>query len=195
MNRSSSFRLTARQRRFAWEYLVDGDERAAAERAGYSPKRAARQGRILLGLLPVRELIAAIKQNCAPEISQSRILSELARIAFCDPSALVSFSDGRITPAAKGDFAKEAAAISEIAESASGVRIRFYDKLKAVELLMRHKGMLDVCGSNGFLPSAPNSAACQNMALEAQNTLRNLRNQRAGMHAQKSRAEPSQSPA
>lgn len=178
--------LTPRQRRFVREYLADNDAAAAAVRAGYSARGAARQAARLLKQAGVRALIeAGLSARAAhPEISQADVLAELARIAFCDPRAFVSRSGSRITlTAPDGISAEEAAAISEIAESAGGVRIRFYDKLKAVELLMRHKGMLaepaseaDRCG--------PDSAACQKMALEAQETLRRLRRQRALQGAQ-----------
>ena len=171
-----SKQLTPRQRLFVREYLTDLNASAAALRAGYRPD----SGRRLLRRPAVRALIdeEIRKRDKRIEISQDKILNELARIAFCNPRAIISWNGSRITLADGDSVSPEtAAAISEIAESAGGIRIRFYDKLKAVELLMRHKAMLD---DRAAAPARPlSAAACEQMALEAQETLRNLRKLRA----------------
>src|SRR5689334_9064698 len=67
----SRFALTPQERRFAEEYLIDLDHRAAAARVGLPPNR----GSALLGSARVQEAIALGKRRRA---SQTQIYSDYA---------------------------------------------------------------------------------------------------------------------
>lgn len=79
-------KLNDRQERFVDEYLVDLNATAAAKRAGYSEKTARSQGQRLLTNVDIQ---AAIQKRQARlrgklEITQERVLEELAAIAFAN---------------------------------------------------------------------------------------------------------------
>ncbi|MDI9853820.1 terminase small subunit [Comamonas sp. 17RB] len=78
--------LTPKQARFVAEYLIDLNATQAAIRAGYSAKTAASQGARLLKQGGVARAVQAAQQARAvrTEITQDRVLQELARIAFFD---------------------------------------------------------------------------------------------------------------
>lgn len=78
-------RLTEKQKRFVSEYLVDLNASAAAKRAGYSEKTACEQGSRLLANVKVQEEIQKrqVKLQGKLEITQERVLEELAAIGFC----------------------------------------------------------------------------------------------------------------
>ena len=74
--------LSERQRRFVELYRRGDDAAAAAERAGYSPRRARRQARELLRRPEIAAEIDARAAKTGEDVSQGRIMRELARIAF-----------------------------------------------------------------------------------------------------------------
>ena len=79
-------KLTDKQKRFVDEYLVDLNATAAAKRAGYSEKSASR---IAIELLNKTHVSAEIQKRQAKlrgklEITQERVLEELAAIAFAN---------------------------------------------------------------------------------------------------------------
>ena len=143
--------LSEKQATFVQEYLVDLNATQAAIRAGYSEKSAARYAVEMLNKTHVAEAIrsAMDARNQRVEISQDRILEELACIAFGDVRDVAEWTEAggvklkdsdSLTPA-------QAAAISEVSETTTkdggNRRIKRHDKVKALELLMRHKGMLN----------------------------------------------------
>ncbi len=84
-------KLTAKQKLFVDEYLIDLNASAAARRAKYSPRTAFRIGQENLQKPAIQ---AAIQLRMADrekrtEITQDRVLQEYARIAFLDPRKLV----------------------------------------------------------------------------------------------------------
>lgn len=83
--------LNEKQKRFAREYLTDFNATQAAIRAGYSEKTAGQQGDRLLKNVKIAELIdkGNQKHNNKLEISQERVLAEIARMAFFDPAELM----------------------------------------------------------------------------------------------------------
>lgn len=142
--------LTALQRRFAAEYQTDCNAVQAAIRAGYSPKTARAKTSQLLRNPEIRALIRAGEQERLEQmgVTQERVIMELARIAFSDMRAAVQWDEsGAIARASRSLSRDEAAAIAELiantdAQSGSAhVRVKLYDKLKALEMLSRHLGV------------------------------------------------------
>ena len=98
------------------EYLVDLNATQAAVRAGYSPKTAPQQGSRLFRNVVVQAAIATqqAQQLEAVEVRIEDVLRDLKAIAHTDLHVL---------------------------SEQSGVPARWADKLKALELLMKHLGL------------------------------------------------------
>jgi phage terminase small subunit len=153
-------KLTDRQRVFCREYLIDMNAAQAAVRAGYRPQNA----RICACKLIARPHIKAeIKKLMADrekrlEIAADDVINELMIIAKANAAdfAQVIMQEGKdkegnqvevcqvkIKPTDEIDPVKKAA-LAGIRKSVSGaVEVKLFDKLKALELLMRHMGLLD----------------------------------------------------
>ena len=162
-------KLTAKQMRFVDEYLVDFNATQAAIRAGYSPKTAAAAAARLLRNVNIQAEIARRQKDLQrrTEISQDRVVKELARIAFADASDyacvetyMYENKDGTLSPlqvVSPKDTGvlsdDQRAAIAGIKQGANGIEIKLHDKIKALELLGRHIGMfndkLSLSGSDG----------------------------------------------
>lgn len=131
--------------RFVDEYLVDGIGTQAAIRAGYSPKSAAAQASRLLSNANVRARIdkALAQQSRRTGITADRVLKELARVAFINPTDAVNIGDATLRDDATRD---DTAAIASVrvkvipGEDGDGTEreIRFGDKVRALELLGKH---------------------------------------------------------
>ena len=108
--------ITPKQQRFVTEYLVDLNATQAAIRAGYSRKTAQQQGSRLLTNVVVKRAIAAqhAKQLKAVDVRIEDVLRDVMAIAHTDLHTLTE---------------------------QSGVPARWSDKLKALELLMKHLGL------------------------------------------------------
>lgn len=149
--------LTPKQKLFVAEWLVDLNATAAALRAGYSQKTAAQVGYQLLQKPAVAEAIQQAMDDRAKRttVTQDRVIAELAKIAFAngaDFAQVVTLKRGEpgrpgvqiveLTDTSSLD-ADQRAAISSIEETKHGIKVSTYDKVRALELLMRHMGMLD----------------------------------------------------
>lgn len=86
MSRSPQKPLTAKQQAFVAQYLVDKNATAAAVRAGYSEKTAAKIASNLMKKPAVRAAVdsAVAKQLERVEVSADEILAGLKRVAFFD---------------------------------------------------------------------------------------------------------------
>lgn len=162
-------KLPPMQDRFVDEWLIDFNGTQAAIRAGYSPKTAAAAAARLLRNVNIQAEIARRQKDLQrrTEISQDRVVKELARIAFADASDYACIEtltyeneDGTVSPVqivspkdtgALSD--DQRAAIAGIKQGANGIEIKLHDKIKALELLGRHIGMfndkLSLSGSDG----------------------------------------------
>lgn len=136
--------LTAKQQRFAAEYLVDLNATQAATRAGYSARTARQVGHELLRHPGIAEAIAAgqASRTTRTEITQDMVLQELGRIAFADPRKVMSWGpDGVVLRDSSELTDGEAALVGEVAETKDGIRLKTAPKVTALELLGRHLGM------------------------------------------------------
>lgn len=146
--------LTAKQNLFVQEYLIDLNATQAANRAGYSARRAAEIGYQLLQKTTVQEAIQAAMEKRAErtEITADRVLREYAKIAFFDPRRLYR-DDGQPVPIADLDD-ETAGAIAglEVLEEFDGAgedrtqigftkKYKIADKVRALDSVARHLGM------------------------------------------------------
>ena len=108
--------MKAKQQRFVTEYLIDLNATQAAIRAGYSPKTAQQQGSRLLTNAVVKQAIAAqhSRQLEVADVRIEDVLRDVMAIAHTDLHTLTE---------------------------QSGIPARWSDKLKALELLMKHLGL------------------------------------------------------
>lgn len=140
-------KLTAKQQKFVDEYLIDLNATQAAIRAGYSSKTAGEIGHENLNKPQIRAHIDAkmAEHSARTGVNQERIIRELARIAFLDPTQLVNMDSAEIHDDTSAD---DRAAIASVkVKSMSGEtdmierEVRFADKIKALELLGKRFGM------------------------------------------------------
>lgn len=109
--------------------------REAALRAGYPPCCAEEQGLSLLSRPEIREEAARLASySNAQRLAQ--VQAGLRRLAFgptCDAVRLLYWEEAQGPPPRDLDLF----CVSEIRRGKSGVEIRFFDRLKALELLAR----------------------------------------------------------
>lgn len=153
-NRTSPARvMTAKRVRFISEYLRDLNGAAAAVRAGYSPKTADRQAYALLRNVEISTFVAAAEKQRLEEnkVSATRVIEENRRIGLNDPRNFIDAA-GNLKPVGQWT-AEMAAAVSRIevvkknAAADNGhtdtvVKIWFWNKNSALELLFKHLGLL-----------------------------------------------------
>ena len=151
-------KLTPKRMRFVDEWLIDFNGTQAAIRAGYSEKTAAATAARLLRNVNIQAEISRRQKDLRrrTEVTQERVVMELARVAFADATDFVQVETRIIN---RGDIevplelavhketaelsADQRAAIASIKQGANGVEIKLHDKIKALELLGRHIGMFN----------------------------------------------------
>ena len=142
-------KLNPKQQRFVEEYLIDLNATQAAIRAGYSPKTATAIASENLSKHSISAAIACAmaERSKRTGITQDRILEELAKVAFIKLTDIVD-DTGKIKAGATDE---DRACIESIkykrTDTDTGYseerEVKASSKLKAIELLMRHTGMLD----------------------------------------------------
>ena len=137
-------RLTAKQKRFANEYIIDLNATQAAIRAGYTSKYANTNANKLLQNTTLAEYIQGLMDERSRRtlVTQDKVVNELANIAFADISSFLKVKNNQVEVFDTDSIQHEMlAAIAEVKESNYGISIKLHDKLKALELLGRHLGM------------------------------------------------------
>ncbi|MHB8122611.1 MAG: terminase small subunit [Desulfuromonadaceae bacterium] len=152
-------KLTGKQKMFVTEYLVDLNATAAAIRAGYSQKRASELGYQLLHKTTVQSAIqeAMRCREKRTEITQDKVIQQLAKIAFSDMNSFVSYGPEEVDVGEdeEGNTVKriysavkvkpsdqvDGTLLAEVSETKEGIKIKRHDSLKALELLGKHLGM------------------------------------------------------
>jgi len=145
-----SLKLTPKQRLFVQEYLIDLNAKQASIRAGYSVKNSEFQAHCLLKNPKVKQAIelAMYEREQRTKVTQDRVIEELAKIAFINPTDVINEYDASLqTGAAREDTA----AISSIrvkrfpTREGFGVEreIKLHDKIRALELLGKHLGLFN----------------------------------------------------
>lgn len=166
-----SAKLTPKQERFVAEYLIDLNATQAAIRAGYSAKTAGSVGHENLTKPEIAAAIQEAMQSRAQrtQITADRVLLELGRLAFFDIRRIYNADGSLKNPAELDDDSAAAIAGIDVVEMAGGMSIggeegaghvpmftkkaKTFDKKGALELAMRHLGMLkdktEVSGPGG----------------------------------------------
>ena len=139
--------MTEKQKRFCDEYLIDLNATRAYKDAYPSVKKdetAAAAAARLLRNVRIQAYVAERQQarQRRTEITQDRVVRELAAVAFADVTEIASVSGGYVALRDTSELSEDQRrAIAGIKETQAGIEIKFNDKLKALELLGRHLGM------------------------------------------------------
>jgi len=140
--------LTKKQKLFVEEYLIDLNATQAAIRAGYSPTSARQIADENMSKPDIKNAIekALAERSKRTGVNADRIILELAKIAFVNPTDVINMDEATIRGDANRD---DTAAISSVkvkripTEDGDIVEreVKTYDKIKALELLGKHMGM------------------------------------------------------
>lgn len=148
--------LNDKQKRFVSEYLKDLNATQAAIRAGYSKKTAGITGFDLLRNPKIAQEIANQQQKRAQrtEITQDKVLTELARMGFANLADYVAVQpDGSAVVDLSRATREQWAAVQEIvvdeyvegrgaqAREVKRTKIKLHPKTSALELIGKHLGM------------------------------------------------------
>lgn len=134
--------LTEKQALFCEEYLIDLNGKQAAIRAGYAPKGAEVTASKLLTHAKVSAYIdrrmAVLSKRTG--VTQERIMRELARIAFIDPTELIDMDEAELYEDTSADDRAviQSVKVKKIPTEEGTItekEIKLADKVKALELL------------------------------------------------------------
>lgn len=153
-------KLTKKQQLFVDEYLIDLNATQAAIRAGYSTETAAVIGCENLIKPNIKDSIckAMAERSKRTGINADRIIQELAKIAFLNPTDVIDMDEATV----RGDSNRDdTAAIASVkvkripTDNGDIVEreVKTYDKIKALDLLGKHIGMFtDKLKIEGAIP-------------------------------------------
>lgn len=162
--------MTAKQKKFVNEYLIDGNATQAAMRAGYSKKTA---GIIGDENLKKPNIAAAIEKRQSKlaeklEITQERVLAEYAKIAFSDMRKFSKWgADGVELIDSDSLSDNDAACVAEVSQTITkdggSIRFKLHDK----------KGALDsICKMLGY--NAPDKKDTREDGMDPESDLNNF---------------------
>ena len=78
------------------------------------------------------------------KINPKRVVEELAAIGFAKATDFVAVEDGALVIRSTGELSKtDRAAIASVESTSNGIRLKLYDKMKALELLGKYMGIFD----------------------------------------------------
>lgn len=141
---------------FVDEFVIDMNATQAAKRAGYSEKTAGQMGHELLKNVEIQAAIsdAQARRSQRTEITQDRVLAELAKVGFSDIRNVVTGGGSLISIQDWDDETAGSIASVEVVQRPSGEydddgkpimenvhKMRMWDKLNALEKLGKHLGM------------------------------------------------------
>ena len=147
-------KLTAKQKAFCEEYIIDLNATQAAIRAGYSKKTSTVTACENLTKPNIQEYISLLKGNREErtKITQDMVVKELAKVAFGDIKNIFDDNDN-LLPIHKLDNSTSATLSSikvrrergqDGQESLDTIEeYKTYDKMKALDMLGRHLGIFE----------------------------------------------------
>ena len=139
--------MTDKQKIFADEYLIDLNATRAYRVAYPNVKKdetaAAAAARMLRNVKVAKYISDRMKERQErTEVTQDRVVQELAASAFAKATDYVEIRGGRVVIKDTSQLEdNQIRAIAGIKEGANGIEIKLNDKEKALELLGRHLGM------------------------------------------------------
>lgn len=139
--------MTEKQKIFADEYLIDLNATRAYRVVYPSVKKdetaRANSSRMLTNANVAKYITERMEERQKrTEITQDRVLKELAVIAFAKATDYAEVKDGQVIIKDTEELnEQQARAIAGIKEGKFGVEVKLNDKEKALELLGRHLGM------------------------------------------------------
>lgn len=139
--------MTEKQKRFADEYLIDLNATRAYKVAYPSVKKnetaAAASARMLRNVKVAEYVQQRMKERQErTEVTQDRVVQELAAIAFAKATDYVQIRDGNVEIMDTNQLnEQQIRAIAGIREGKGGIEVKLNSKEKALELLGRHMGM------------------------------------------------------
>ena len=150
-------KLTGKQNVFCKEFLVDLNGTQAAIRAGYSKKTARTTAAEYLAKPHIQQQIQKLMDKRADrtEVKIDAVVTELAKVAFANMGEYLSFGeDGLVLNESEQLTKDQLAAIVQVTDRSTSrqeggkdskavitsrnLGFKLHDKLKALELLMRH---------------------------------------------------------
>lgn len=145
-------KLTAKQRRFCEEYVIDLNGTQAATRAGFSEKTANEQAVRILANVSVKKYIAKLQGKLRKQtnLSAQDVIEELQKVGFSNIQDFIE-EENTIKDISKIKRPK-AAAVSAIETSEStskdgtvtvNTKFKLYNKVDALEKIGRHLGIFE----------------------------------------------------
>lgn len=126
------------------------------------------------------------------EIQAEEILYQLQAIAMADVTGLVQVRDGAVEIGSTEQLPKKLrCAIASVEKSATGVKVKFYDKLKALELLGKHLGLFDASGGANTQESPLLEAVLRSTKEVTEDELQTLQQQTDAGHYLVEQEDPS----
>lgn len=141
--------MTKNQKIFVDEYLIDLNATRAYKTAYPNIKNdvvaATNGGRLLRNAQIKIEIEKRMKEReKRTEITQDKVIKELANLAFTDRTDIVTITSGRVVIQNFNDLTPEQrACIAGVKETKFGIEVSFYGKEKALEMLGRHLGIFN----------------------------------------------------
>ena len=147
--------LTDKQERFCQEHIIDLSKRKAAIRAGYRENTAAEQASRLLTYVKIKERISELmeKRAEAVDITQQEVLLELKNFFYSDITEAIELSPSevkelpaelrRMVSGFKHTTRKIAGSDGDAGLVEEVIEIKFYDKLRALDMINRHIGLYE----------------------------------------------------
>ena len=78
------------------------------------------------------------------KLTPKKVVEELAAIGFARATDFLSVRDGELVIRSTDELSKsDRAAIASVERTSSGIRLKFYDKMKALELLGKYLGLFE----------------------------------------------------
>lgn len=139
--------MTEKQKIFADEYLIDLNAtrayKIAYPRVKNDETAAAAAARLLKNVKVVTYIEKRMQdRQKRTEVTQDRVIEELAAIAFARASDFAQIVNGNVVLTDTADLTEsQIKAIAGIKEGKFGIELKLNDKEKALELLGRHLGM------------------------------------------------------
>lgn len=157
-------KLTAKERAFCHEYIIDWNGARAARDAGYSETSIYNISSENLTKLHIKQYIDFIKDDIATEagLSKLRLIKELKLLAFSNLTQILA----KIETNGIGSLTEEEQrVISEYEETRNGIKIKVYDKRGAIQDILKAMGWneadkLDMSSTDGSMsPTQPKTLA------------------------------------